>query len=177
MIGTTDSARLTFVALAEHARGLGATNPCGLFAALLRRQCWHYITDRDEDAASARLKQYWYGREGPRLAAPPPRAAPPLISKDAFMVRELQRELARAGFQGDAFAGVHRALSRVDSGPVGPGRRGTHHGPAGLATRHCRHVSDRGCTGVGHDLGSLAAPMVAAALPGTKATRGRRRSL
>ena len=104
----TDSARLTFVALAEHARGLGATNPCGLFAALLRRQCWHYVTDRDEDAASARLKQYWYGREGPRLAAPPPRAAPPLISKDAFMVRELQRELARAGFQGDAFAGVHR---------------------------------------------------------------------
>ena len=71
LIGTSESARLTFVALAEHARGIGTTNPCGLFAALIRRQCWHYVTDRDEDAASARLKQYWYGREGPRSASPP----------------------------------------------------------------------------------------------------------
>ena len=110
LLGTSESARLTFVALAEHACGLGATNPCGLFAALIRRQCWHYVTDRDEDAASARLKQYWYGREGPRSAAPPPRsAALPPLSKDAFMVRELHRELARAGFQGEAFGWVHRA--------------------------------------------------------------------
>ena len=33
---------------------------------------------------------------------------PAALSKDAFMVRELHRELARAGFQGDAFGSVHR---------------------------------------------------------------------
>jgi hypothetical protein len=109
LIDGSDSARLTFVAMAEHAHGLGTANPCGLFAALVRRQCWHYITDRDEDAASARLKQYWYGRAGPRPSAAPPRVAAPPLSKDAFMVRELQRELTRAGFQGEAFAWVHRA--------------------------------------------------------------------
>jgi len=110
LIDGSDSARLTFVAMAEHARGLGTANPCGLFAALVRRQCWHYVTDRDEDAASVRLKQYWYGSEEPRLPTCPPRAAaPPPLSKDAFMVRELQRELARAGFQGEAFGWVHRA--------------------------------------------------------------------
>ena len=110
LIGTSDRARLTFLATAEHACVIGSSNPCGLFAALIRRQLWHYVTDRDEDAASARLKQHWYGREGPRRPAPPPiPTEPPALSKDAFMVRELYRELARAGFQGDAFGWVHRA--------------------------------------------------------------------
>jgi len=110
LIGTSDSARLTFLATAEHACVIGSSNPCGLFAALIRRQLWHYVTDRDEDAASARLKQHWYGREGPRQPAPLPSSTePPALSKDAFMVRELSRELARAGFQGDAFGWVHRA--------------------------------------------------------------------
>ena len=110
LIGKSDGERLAFLSLAEHARGIGTVNPCGLFAALVRRQCWHYITDRDEDAASARLKQYWYGREGPRSPVAPPRpAALSPLSKDAFMVRELHRELARAGFQGEVFGWVHRA--------------------------------------------------------------------
>ena len=40
---------------------------------------------------------------------PPPLSAElPALSKDAFMVRELRRELARAGFQGEAFGWVHR---------------------------------------------------------------------
>ena len=78
LIGKSDSARLTFVATAEHACVIGASNPCGLFAALIRRQLWHYVTDRDEDAASARLKQHWYGRASPRRPAPPPGSlAPP----------------------------------------------------------------------------------------------------
>ena len=34
--------------------------------------------------------------------------APPELSKDAFMVRELQRELARQGCHGDIFAWVHQ---------------------------------------------------------------------
>ena len=110
LIDGSESARLTFVAAAEHACVMGASNPCGLFAVLIRRQLWHYVTDRDEDAASARLKQYWYGRASPRRPAPPPVFSEPSpLSKDVFMVRELQRELARAGFQGEAFGWVHRA--------------------------------------------------------------------
>jgi hypothetical protein len=110
LIGQSDSARLTFVAVAEHACIIGTSNPCGLFAALIRRQLWSYVTDRDEDAASARLKQHWYGRASPRRPAPPPGSIEsPSLSKDAFVVRELHRELARAGFQGEAFGWVHRA--------------------------------------------------------------------
>ena len=109
LIGKSESARLTFVAAAEHARVIGSTNPCGLFAALIHRQLWHYATDRDEDAAAARLKLHWYGREAPGRSAPTPRSVEPsALSKDAFMVRELHRELARAGFQGEAFGWVHR---------------------------------------------------------------------
>ena len=157
LIGPSDSARLTFLATAEHARVIGSTNPCGLFAALIRRQLWHYVTDSDEDAASARLKQHWYGHESPRRPAPPPISAePPALSKDAFMVRELHRELARAGFQGDAFGWVHRAYPEWT-------RARWEHAVAELATAqqgwqraNARNgLSD--CTGVGDDLGGLAA--------------------
>jgi hypothetical protein len=34
LIGKSDSERLTFLGLAEHAKVVGASNPCGLFAAL-----------------------------------------------------------------------------------------------------------------------------------------------
>jgi hypothetical protein len=156
LIGPSDSARLTFLATAEHARVMGSTNPCGLFAALIRRQLWHYVTDSDEDAASARLKQHWYGREGPRQPAPPPLSAEPCaLSKDAFMVRELHRELARAGFQGDAFGWVHRAYPEWT-------RARWDHAVAELATAQqgWQRVNARNglCdgTGVGDDLGSLA---------------------
>jgi hypothetical protein len=40
---------------------VGSANPCGLFAALVRRQQWHFVTDSDEDVAQARLKAYLYG--------------------------------------------------------------------------------------------------------------------
>src|SRR5262249_42792423 len=61
LIGKSDSERLTFLGLAEHAKMVGSANPCGLFAALVRRQCWHFITDSDEDAAQQRLKTHLYG--------------------------------------------------------------------------------------------------------------------
>ena len=72
------------------------------------------------------------------------------------MVRELHRELARAGFQGDAFGWVHRAY------PSGPAPGGDH-AVAELATaqqgwqranaRNCL----RDCTGIGDSLGGLTA--------------------
>lgn len=101
--------RLAFVALAEHALRVGSQNPCGLFATLLGRQCWDFITDADDDAAQARLKAYDYGIN--RRRTPQPSPAPTqldALSKDAWVIRELQRECARAGLHGDVFELVHR---------------------------------------------------------------------
>jgi len=101
LIGKSDSDRLTFCALAEHAKVVGSTNPCGLFAALVRRQQWHFVTDSDEDVAQARLKTYLYGPAA--RAAPPPAAAPPALSPDAAIVRYVRTQVARAGWHGEAF--------------------------------------------------------------------------
>ena len=106
LIGKSDSDRLTFAALAEHATVVGSTNPCGLFAALLRRRCWHFVTDSDEEAAQTRLKHYLYGPA--TRDAPPPPAPCPELSPDAAIVRYVQTQLARAGFHGDVFALVSR---------------------------------------------------------------------
>src|SRR5262249_3384470 len=96
----------TFVALAEHAKVVGSANPCGLFAALVRRQQWHFVTDSDEDVAQARLKAHLYGPTA--RAAPPPAASLPALSSDAAIVRYVRTHLARAGWQGDAFGLVSR---------------------------------------------------------------------
>jgi hypothetical protein len=106
LLGRSDSDRLTFLALAEHARVVGSQNPCGLFAALVRRQHWHFVTDSDEDAAHARLKHYLYG--APVRATPPCASASPALSPDAAIVRHVHTQLARAGWQGDAFGLVSR---------------------------------------------------------------------
>jgi hypothetical protein len=112
LIGTSDSERLTFLGLAEHAKVVGAANPCGLFAALVRRQCWHFVTDSDEDAAHQRFKAYRYGTDQQSRGSPQPHAlTQPELSKDAAIVRYLQSQLARAGFAGDVFG----LLSRDDA--------------------------------------------------------------
>jgi hypothetical protein len=109
LIGESESERLTFLSLAEHAKVVGASNPCGLFAALVRRQCWHFVTESDEDAAHQRFKAYLYGaHHQPRGAPQPHSLAPPELSKDAAIVRYLQTQLARAGFAGDIFSLVSR---------------------------------------------------------------------
>jgi hypothetical protein len=58
----SESARLQFVATAEHALVIGAQNPCGLFVHLIRRRLWYFITQDDEDAANKRLKWHLYGQ-------------------------------------------------------------------------------------------------------------------
>jgi hypothetical protein len=108
LIGKSDVARLTFVSLAEHARVVGAQNPCGLFAELLRRGRWHFITESDEAVAHQRLKAHLYGRSRQGPCLPQPQALQPELSKDAAIVRYLQTHLARAGLQVDVFALVHR---------------------------------------------------------------------
>jgi hypothetical protein len=58
----SDSARLQFIAAAEHALVIGANNPCGLFIHLIRQKLSHFITQDDEDAANKRLKRHLYGQ-------------------------------------------------------------------------------------------------------------------
>jgi hypothetical protein len=108
-IGKSESNRLTFVATAEHARVIGSTNPCGLFAELIRRKCWHYVTESDEDAAHRRLKAHLYGADHQTRGSPQPHdLTPPALSKDAAIVHYLQTQLARAGFAEDIFGLMSR---------------------------------------------------------------------
>lgn len=55
----SESGRLHFVAMAEHARTYATKNPCGMFAWLLRHEQW--VTQADEDAACERLKRHLHG--------------------------------------------------------------------------------------------------------------------
>ncbi|MBV8431992.1 MAG: hypothetical protein JO244_12550, partial [Solirubrobacterales bacterium] len=108
LIGSSENDRLRFVAAAEHARSVGEENPCGLFVHLVREQLWRYLTQSDEDAANARIKEHLYG---------PPRSrgggggscvmsGVPELSEDARLVREVRAALARAGYRGDPFYAV-----------------------------------------------------------------------
>ncbi len=56
LVADGESGRLRFVAAAEHAKRIGKTNPCGLFAAIVRRKLWRFIGLVDEDAARKRLQ-------------------------------------------------------------------------------------------------------------------------
>lgn len=56
LVTKSECDRLRFFGAAERARSVATQNPCGLFATLVRRQLWHHITQRDEDAARLRLK-------------------------------------------------------------------------------------------------------------------------
>jgi len=53
----TAMGRLQFFAAAEHAKMVGKRNPCGLFAAIIRRGLHRFITQGEEDAASRKLKR------------------------------------------------------------------------------------------------------------------------
>ncbi len=56
LVMNSECDRLRFFGAAERARCVATRNPCGLFATLVRRQLWHFITQRDEDGARNRLK-------------------------------------------------------------------------------------------------------------------------
>jgi hypothetical protein len=105
-IGRSDADRLKFCAEAKHALRCGA-DPQALFADNLRHQRWQY-DQTDEDTARRQLTAHLYGIEEQRTAPPLPASEPPTLSKDAWCVRELQRDLARHGVQGDVWAHLHR---------------------------------------------------------------------
>lgn len=104
-----DYDRLRFVGAAEHARTIGSVNPPGLFAWLLRKRRWDYVTDGDEDAANRRLKEHLYGASYQRRSEPPPRRDPEAgLSEDARFVRAARQVFRQRGLHQDPFGLVHR---------------------------------------------------------------------
>lgn len=57
LISQSDCDKLRFFAAAEHAKAIGTQNPCGLFATVVRKGLWRYITQDDEDVAVQVLKR------------------------------------------------------------------------------------------------------------------------
>jgi len=57
LISQSECDRLRFFAAAEHAKAIGTRNPCGLFATIVRRGLWGFITQDDEDTARQVVKR------------------------------------------------------------------------------------------------------------------------
>jgi hypothetical protein len=109
LIGGSESEQLTFVATAERARLRAVTNAPGLFAELVRRRLWHFVTQDDEDRAHQRLRAHFYGRRGE--GRPPALRRPAeALSQDALFVADISARLRRQGFTGEVFAAVSQAL-------------------------------------------------------------------
>ena len=49
--------RLSFFAAAEHSRRVGTANPSGLFASLVRKRSYAFITQHDEEVARRALAE------------------------------------------------------------------------------------------------------------------------
>jgi len=55
-VNRTESDRLRFFAAAERAKRVATENPCGFFAAIVRRGWWHVLSQIDEDQAIRSIK-------------------------------------------------------------------------------------------------------------------------
>lgn len=109
IIGGSESERLTFIGTAERARLTAITNPPGLFAELVRRRLWHFVTQDDEDRAHTRLREHFYG--GRKAPGEHGRQRPASqLSKDALFVADVSARLRRHGVLGDVFAAVSAEL-------------------------------------------------------------------
>jgi hypothetical protein len=112
-LGASEADRLKFVAGAVHAQAVGS-EPCRLFAWLIRSGRWEVITQADEDEARARLKRHLRAESGPinspgnRPGNPPPKR--PALSADALVVRQLREVLRQRGIHADPFAAAKHAL-------------------------------------------------------------------
>jgi hypothetical protein len=95
--------RLRVVAAAEHARSIGDRNPCGLFAAIVGRGLWKFLTSVDEDSASRRLRAHRRAGEAPQPCSSPPAspsrpvAAGGDLSADAELLRAVRGALRGRG--------------------------------------------------------------------------------
>jgi hypothetical protein len=107
LVPASEWGRLRFVAAAEHARAIGAKNPCGLFAALVRSGRLHFATEDDAQAASFRIRRHLYGGAPPGCSAAKQggivRGTMPELSEDARLVEAVRAAAVRARYRGDPF--------------------------------------------------------------------------
>lgn len=107
LITSSEADRLKFFAGAAHAQSVGA-NPTRLFAWMIWKERWDFITQADEDEAISRLKK------AQRVDLPQPTAEQgrggPKLSQDARLVRELRAILRQKGIHVDPFAAARKHL-------------------------------------------------------------------
>jgi len=111
MAEKSDRGRLNFVAAAEHARSIGSINPPGLFAWMVRKQQWNYITNDDEDSATRRLKTHLYGNFTETRGTIPWDGLKPErleLSEDARIIAAVKRALQQHQMQIDPFFAIRR---------------------------------------------------------------------
>jgi hypothetical protein len=113
LVSEGEAGRLRVLAAAEHARSRGDRNPSGLFASVVARGLWSFLSGSDEDAASSRWKEYLRG--GP--PRPPSSAVTGSrgrasgsvgLSSDASL-------LGRLGASSGGGEGVYHSLRRLKS--------------------------------------------------------------
>ena len=105
VVSAGEAGRLGVMAAAEHARSIGDRNPCGLFAAIVGRGLWRFLTSVDEDSASRRLVAHRRAGAAPRVGPPMVCASPPTppgrgLSGDAELLRAVR---GASGGRGDAY--------------------------------------------------------------------------
>ena len=143
LITSSEADRLKFFAGAVHAQSVGA-NPARLFAWMIWKKRWDFITQADEDEAISRLKK------AQRRDLPQPTAGQgggrPTLSQDARLVRELRAILRQKGIHVGSIRGGAEASSGLDSRALGRGggrsRRAKLGDGTGRRLREARHVAD-----------------------------------
>jgi hypothetical protein len=104
-ISNSENERLNFFAAANHARVIGSRNPPGLFVKIVRSKLFGFLTQDDEDAARAQIRNLLYPktapeqspRGGPYSASNGQTAKGPSLSDDARFVRDITRVLKQRG--------------------------------------------------------------------------------
>ena len=103
VVADGEAGRLRVVSAAEHARSIGSRNPCGLFAAIVGRGLWKFVTTADEDSASRRLRAHRRAGEVPQPRPSLPVMPSPLVpsgpglSVDADLLRAVRAALGGRG--------------------------------------------------------------------------------
>jgi hypothetical protein len=115
LISQSECDRLRLFAAAEHAKAIGTKNPCGLFATIVRRRLWAFITQDDEDAAVRTLKRSESGSlvraHAPEIVENerPPRGKSTLALSRAEIRAMIAASLDESG-TGEAFSGRSAAV-------------------------------------------------------------------
>jgi hypothetical protein len=115
LVTASEADRLRFIGAAEHALAI-ATNPAALFAWLVLRGCWRYVTVEDEDRAAARLKAHVRRRTVDAPSTPVVGMNLGGLSEDARIVKAIREATIRAGIYRDpwpAFSAKYPEWDRV----------------------------------------------------------------